>query len=101
MEPLWLSFHTDQADPWSLTCSREWPNGAWWEAAVQPLLLLMLPHRDKRLGQGSPKEEHTARITCCVWDSPKKDQEKDFWEPIHFLFPILEENTPCSFGTRL
>lgn len=65
------------------------------------LLLVMLPHHDKRPGQGCPKGEHMARITLCVWDSPKKDQEKDFRERIHFLFSIPEENTPCSFGTRL
>lgn len=81
MQPLWLSFHADQADPWSLTCTGEGPNGVWWEVAAWPLLLLtlvMLPHHDKRPGQGSPKGEHVARVTLCDWDSHKKDQEKDF-----------------------
>lgn len=81
MHPLCLSLRADQADPWSLTCTRERPNCVWWEAAAWPLLVLisvMLPHHNERLGRGSPKGEHMARITLCVWDSPKKEPGKAF-----------------------
>ena len=67
MQPLWLSFHADQADPTrnTLHCTREQPNGVRWEAAawlLSLLLLVMLSQHCKRPGQGSPKGQHMARI---------------------------------------
>ena len=72
----------------------------WWEAAAWLswlLMAVMLSQHDKRPGQGSTKGQHTARMTLGGWHSPKKD----FREQIHFSFPIAEENTPCSSGTRV